>query len=102
MPGGRIPPAVAAEIGQPAQVGVGQDAQLNGDRDLPAHPGDEQIPLALEPVPGLPGRLRARRGSHMVRDLESGSHLSQPPLASLLRLYCQTRRRRASPHRANV
>ena len=77
MPGARIRAGGLAQTGQPVEVGVGQDAELEGDRDLPAHPGDEQIPVALEPVPGLPGRLCARRGSQMPREPESeGCHRS--------------------------
>ena len=48
-------PAVVAKVGQPAQIGVGQDAELNDGWDLPAHPGDEQIRLAAEPVLGPRG-----------------------------------------------
>jgi hypothetical protein len=42
-PADRSEPAVAAKIGQPAPIGVGQDTKLDDGRDLPAYPGDAQI-----------------------------------------------------------
>lgn len=69
-----------AKIGQPVQIGVGQDAELNDDWDLPAHPGDEQIRPAAEPVlgprsSGSAGALRGRVSRN--RSLISASILRQ-------------------------
>ena len=41
---------------------MGQDAYLNCEGDPPAHRGDEQIPVALEPVLGPPGRALSLPG----------------------------------------
>jgi hypothetical protein len=79
-PADRSEPAVAAKIGQPPQIGVGQDTKLGDGRDLPAHPGDEQIRPAPEPVLSPGGRLRRRGRTQMLR--EPGSDLIS---ASLLR-----------------